>query len=403
MEWRRIMLFCIAFWDNHRRVYTAFGSNSTKRSRMAKSYLILDAYMDRLHIFPAGSPWEYAGPHGQDQWPDIFPDCGGSSQSPVNIQTVNVSLDQSLTPIHPVGYSTPGTGPLTLRNNGHTVALALPPSMRLQGLPKNFTAVELHLHWGSSSPPRWGSEHQIDGEMFSAEVHIVHYNSDKYGNVSQAMTKPDGLAVLGILVETATADNPAYEHILSYLWNVRRAGQFVTIPAFDVHQLLPKHLDQYYRYRGSLTTPPCYQSVLWTIFHQRVQLSVSQLERLQNTLYSSKPGPSPGLLQDNYRAVQPLNQRTIYTSTSVLLRSPSTFSTGQILAIVFGTLLGLVSLSCGIHFAAKKLRKVRMRAAEKPNDVVLQSESVQSFSSSFDVVLQSSAIQAEQVEKPTLP
>ncbi|MEE6491470.1 hypothetical protein FKM82_016228 [Ascaphus truei] len=217
------------------------------------------------------------------------------------------------------------------------------------------------------------------------------------------MTKPDGLAVLGILVETATADNPAYEHILSYLWNVRRAGQFVTIPAFDVHQLLPKHLDQYYRYRGSLTTPPCYQSVLWTIFHQRVQLSVSQLERLQNTLYSSKPGPSPGLLQDNYRAVQPLNQRMIYTSTSVLLRSPSTFSTGQILAIVFGTLLGLVSLSCAIHFAAKKLRKVRMRAAEKPNDVVLQSESVQSFSSSFDVVLQSSAIQPEQVEKPTLP
>ncbi|MEE6491469.1 hypothetical protein FKM82_016228 [Ascaphus truei] len=202
----------------------------------------------------------------------------------------------------------------------YAVALALPPSMRLQGLPKNFTAVELHLHWGSSSPPRWGSEHQIDGEMFSAEVHIVHYNSDKYGNVSQAMTKPDGLAVLGILVETATADNPAYEHILSYLWNVRRAGQFVTIPAFDVHQLLPKHLDQYYRYRGSLTTPPCYQSVLWTIFHQRVQLSVSQLERLQNTLYSSKPGPSPGLLQDNYRAVQPLNQRMIYTSTSVLLR-----------------------------------------------------------------------------------
>lgn len=32
-------------------------------------------------------------------------------------------------------------------------------------------------------------------------MHIVHFNSDKYPNVSMAVDKSDGLAVLGVLIE----------------------------------------------------------------------------------------------------------------------------------------------------------------------------------------------------------
>lgn len=32
-------------------------------------------------------------------------------------------------------------------------------------------------------------------------MHIVHYNSDKYPNISVAVDKSDGLAVLGVLIE----------------------------------------------------------------------------------------------------------------------------------------------------------------------------------------------------------
>ena len=36
------------------------------------------------------------------------------------------------------------------------------------------------------------------------QMHIVHFNSDKYANVSMAVDKSDGLAVLGVLVEVNT-------------------------------------------------------------------------------------------------------------------------------------------------------------------------------------------------------
>lgn len=56
-----------------------------------------------------------------------------------------------------------------------------------------------------------------------------------------------------------------------------RAGQNTSVPPFNVKALLPPLLAQFYRYNGSLTTPPCYQSVLWTVFSQRAQISMGQV------------------------------------------------------------------------------------------------------------------------------
>ena len=36
---------------------------------------------------------------------------------------------------------------------------------------------------------------------FSLQMHVVHFNSDKYPNMSMAVDKSDGLAVLGVLIE----------------------------------------------------------------------------------------------------------------------------------------------------------------------------------------------------------
>ena len=61
------------------------------------------------------------------------------------------------------------------------------------------------------------------------------------------------------------------------------ADQKVFIPAFDIEALLPGNLWRYYRYQGSLTTPPCHQSVLWTLFQERISISHAQVRRPHRT------------------------------------------------------------------------------------------------------------------------
>lgn len=66
-------------------------------------------------------------------------------------------------------------------------------------------------------------------------------------------------------------------------------GQVVKVKPFPLMGLLPeRNLSQYYRYSGSLTTPPCTQAVLWTIYQVPVLISWSQvLPPSPNTYHSS--------------------------------------------------------------------------------------------------------------------
>lgn len=51
----------------------------------------------------------------------------------------------------------------------------------------------------------------------------------------------------------------------------------MAIPSFSIRELLPEQLERYYRYNGSLTTPPCSQSVLWSLLPQPVRISRAQV------------------------------------------------------------------------------------------------------------------------------
>ncbi|XP_047415205.1 carbonic anhydrase 14 isoform X2 [Sciurus carolinensis] len=302
-----------------------------------------------------GHHWTYKGPHGQDHWPASYPECGSNAQSPIDIQTDSVTFDSELPALQPHGYDQPGTEPLDLHNNGHTVQLSLPPTLYLGGLPRKYVAAQLHLHWGQKGSPG-GSEHQINSEATVAELHMVHYDSDSYGSLSEAAQRPQGLAVLGILIEVGETENPAYEHILSHLDEIRHKDQKTLVPPFNVQELLPPQLEQFFRYNGSLTTPPCYQSVLWTVFNRRAQISMGQLEKLQETLFSTEEEPSEPLIQ-NYRAPQPLNQRTVFASFTQV---GSLYTTGEMLSLGVGILIGCLCLLLVVYFIVRKIRKKRL-------------------------------------------
>uniref|UniRef100_UPI0037E77451 carbonic anhydrase 14 isoform X2 n=1 Tax=Semicossyphus pulcher TaxID=241346 RepID=UPI0037E77451 len=301
------------------------------------------------------TPWTYKGLVGQSEWSQYFPACGGTSQSPVDVMTTQTKYDPNLIPLTPLGYGQHGNNPFTLHNNGHTVVIELPDWMGIGGLPWLFTAAQMHLHWGSGGPSHGGSEHTINGLSADAELHVVHYNSELYPNMSTAMTKRDGLAVLGVLIVTGEETNPGFNNIINYLSRVRHADQKVFIPAFDIQSLLPQDLGRYYRYNGSLTTPPCYQSVIWSVFHERVQISKAQLLKMETLLYSTKSEePERMLLQDNYRATQPLNHRVVFASFTA--ESGKELSSGEVTAIVIGVMCGCVGLAVIVRFIVKTIR-----------------------------------------------
>ncbi|NXS67222.1 CAH12 anhydrase, partial [Pandion haliaetus] len=213
----------------------------------------------------------YTGPDGEKAWPKKYPFCGGVFQSPIDFHKDILQYDSNLLPLEFIGYNVPSTDKFTLTNNGHSVKMYLSPTMCIRNLPFEYTASQLHLHWGNKNKSE-GSEHTVSGKHFAAELHIVHYNSEKYPDITAAMDKADGLAVLAVLLEVGCRTI----FFCSFRTCFQSSNQMVQVPGFNIRELLPDRLDEYYRYEGSLTTPPCYPSVLWTVFRHPVKISQEQ-------------------------------------------------------------------------------------------------------------------------------
>ncbi|XP_078478193.1 receptor-type tyrosine-protein phosphatase gamma-like isoform X3 [Lampetra planeri] len=267
--------------------------------------------------------WTHRGDGGQATWPTTIPQCGGSSQSPVNIDSRLANADNSLQPIVLHGFESLSAA-YRMRNNGHTVKVYLPESMSVTtGLPSEHTAAQLHLHWGARDEEPGGSEHTVDGQRYDAEMHVVLYNSESYASVAEALGKPQGLAVLGVLLQVGSQEHPAFQKIVDGLKNIKYSNQATDVGPFEVRSLLPPDLGRYFRYDGSLTTPPCTEGVSWIVFNQTVRVGVQQLEALQTGIMSTQQNDTqPELLDANYRLLQALNRRSVRASftTSIAVR-----------------------------------------------------------------------------------
>lgn len=73
-------------------------------------------------------------------------------------------------------------------------------------------------------------------------------------------------------------DNPDLEPIIDKLDDVRKEGTDAELDdSFSLRTLMPDDLMPYYRYEGSLTTPPCYEVVTWTVFKNFATISEKQV------------------------------------------------------------------------------------------------------------------------------
>uniref|UniRef100_A0AAQ6IEF6 Carbonic anhydrase n=1 Tax=Anabas testudineus TaxID=64144 RepID=A0AAQ6IEF6_ANATE len=240
---------------------------------------------------------------GPEAWGDVSHHCNAQAQSPINIVTKKVLPDEHLTPFQFIGYQETFHG--TLINNGHTVQLDLPSSIKIEGgnLAGPYKAMQLHLHWGKEGGP--GSEHTIDGEQFPMEMHIVHIK-EEYSSLSQAVTDQAGVAVLGFFFEESDSANKKFDPLINALKNITLALSGVSLDMFILPQ---ENMTKYYRYDGSLTTPDCDEAVVWSLFEDRIHLSREQL-----TAFSQLQFANGSPMVKTNRPVQPVNERQVYHS-----------------------------------------------------------------------------------------
>lgn len=283
------------------------------------------AFNTRLLVFSVlsgtlclGSEWSY---RTINQWAGIC--SNGRKQSPINLQKDTAEV-HTFNDFELHGYN--DLFEATEVNNGHSVAITLnlphlPPSITGAGLPYDYILNHLHFHWES--------EHTIHSNRFPLELHFVHYAS-KYNSTAEAMVEEGGLAVLGVLFDISEEDNPAFESLLNNLNEVKDIlDKGIQVKEVRPSRFLPEDIRSFFRYEGSLTTPPCAEVVIWTVFYNTNTISKRQLAEFQGI--SSHDGP----LKRNYRSLQLLNDRVVTFRNAASAISRSLFQNTMILCFMF--------------------------------------------------------------------
>ncbi|OWZ20336.1 hypothetical protein PHMEG_0005264 [Phytophthora megakarya] len=222
-----------------------------------------------------------------EQWREHYPTCGGSRQSPIDIEVSGncIAETRSLT------FSGDCTE-YNLTQTEETFKAAVDGgSCGVSANNASYSMTQFHLH----AP----SEHTLNGKHMDGEVHFVHSNTDSsallvvgvfFKAIDGGETDPWVASVLDAL-DTVSMDSSVGMSTTSYADVVNAAA--------DAHGV--------FNYPGSLTTPACSEIVDWWVVKEPIKITTTDLLRLQEQL-KELPITDDG---KNARPVQPLNGRVV--------------------------------------------------------------------------------------------
>ena len=221
-----------------------------------------------------GTHWGYSGTEGPGHWGKLDPEfraCSeGKNQSPINLTGF---IESDLTPLG-IHY---GAGGKEIINNGHSIQVNYAPGSKISVDGHEFELKQFHFH----AP----SENHINGNSYPMEAHLVH--ADENGK----------LAVIAVMF----VEGPANQSIANAWSHMSgKAGDRQSLSsAVSAEGILPSNRD-YYRFNGSLTTPPCSEGVWWLVMKETVTASKEQIEKFSQIMG-----------YPNNRPIQPLNARPV--------------------------------------------------------------------------------------------
>ncbi|NXX91532.1 CAH7 anhydrase, partial [Centropus bengalensis] len=239
---------------------------------------------------------------GPSEWHKSYPIAQGNRQSPIDIVSARAVYDPNLKPLI-VSYESCTS--LNISNNGHSVMVEFEDTDD-----KTECSFSPQCSPFSKILNHQGTAHR-DGKGALTHLHLVHWNARKYATFGEAAAAPDGLAVVGVFLETGK-EHANMNRLTDAFYMVKFKGTKAQFRSFNPKCLLPLSLD-YWTYLGSLTTPPLNESVTWIVLKEPIRISEKQLEKFRMLLFTSEEDQRIQMV-NNFRPPQPLKGRVVRAS-----------------------------------------------------------------------------------------
>ena len=226
--------------------------------------------------------WIYDGETDPEHWEEIGQNssCEGYRQSPVDIIERDALITNSGLKISDLHYPKETTIH-SVTNNGHSIKYNFDRGDHYVTFKmKRYNLAQFHFH----AP----AEHTLNGVRYPLAIHMVHQSKDNH------------FVVFAIMVEEGE-NNEIFDFLESYLPLYEDETKETGLP-HNFNHYISDNFDHFY-YRGSLTTPPCTETVNWFVFKTPFTISSGQVKLLAALMP-----------KNNYREEQPLNGRRVFLS-----------------------------------------------------------------------------------------